>query len=89
LVAELATVQETNRRSSDSRSFGPSVERLRDQVRFEAQTRQLEAIHTSLCPIERAIIQTPVCTIAGLGVKARHAAYVVSEYWEAPIERID
>jgi hypothetical protein len=34
-------------------------------------------------------MQTPARTIAGLGVKARHAAYVVSEYWEAPIERIN
>jgi len=89
LVAELATVQETNRRCSDSRSPDSDVERLHDQVRIEAQTRQLEAIFTSLCPIERAITQTPARTIAGLGVKARHAAYVVSEYWEAPIERID
>jgi hypothetical protein len=24
-----------------------------------------------------------------LGVKARHAAYVMSEHWEAPIDRID
>jgi hypothetical protein len=89
LVVELATVQETNRRSSDSRSFGPGVERLHDESRFEAQTRQLEAILTSLCPIERAIMQTPARTIAGLGVKARHAAYVMSHYWEAPIDRVD
>jgi hypothetical protein len=40
-------------------------------------------------PIERAIMETPACTIAGLGVKARHAAYVLSRYWEAPVDRID
>ena len=28
-------------------------------------------------------------TITGLGVKARHAAFVLSHYWEAPIDRID
>src|ERR1700716_4554740 len=28
-------------------------------------------------------------TVAGLGVKARHAAYAVSEHWEAPIDRIN
>jgi len=89
LVAELATVQETNCRSSGSTSFGPGVERLHDQIRFEAQTRQLEAILTRLCPIERAIMQTPARTVAGLGVKARHAAYVMSHYWEAPIDRVD
>ena len=85
LVAELAMVH----RSFASRSLGPGVERLHDQIRFEAQTRQLEAILTSLCPIERAIIQTPASTIAELGVKARHAAYVMSHYWDAPIDRVD
>lgn len=34
-------------------------------------------------------MQTPACTIAGLGVKARHATYVMSQYWEEPIDRID
>ena len=34
-------------------------------------------------------MQTPAHTIAGLGVKARHAAYVMSQYWEVPIDRID
>ena len=34
-------------------------------------------------------MQTPARTIAGLGVKARHAAYVMSQYWEEPIDRID
>jgi hypothetical protein len=40
-------------------------------------------------PIERAIMATPARTVAGLGVKARHAAYVLSEYWDAPIDKID
>jgi hypothetical protein len=40
-------------------------------------------------PIERAILATPARTVAGLGVKARHAAYVMSEYWDAPIDEID
>lgn len=55
----------------------------------EIATQQIEAILARLSPIERAIMQTPAHTIAGLGVKARHAAYVMSHYWEAPIERID
>jgi hypothetical protein len=55
----------------------------------EVATQQIEAILARLSPIERAIMQTPAHTIAGLGVKARHAAYVMSHYWEAPIERID
>ena len=40
-------------------------------------------------PIERAIMATPARTVAGLGVKARYAAYVMSEYWDAPIDKID
>jgi hypothetical protein len=31
---------------------------------------------------------TPAQTIVGLGIKARHAAYVMSEHWDAPIEQI-
>ncbi len=34
-------------------------------------------------------METPACTIVGLGVRARHAAYVMSQYWEAPIDGID
>jgi hypothetical protein len=52
----------------------------------------LELIESMLCrlePVERAIMAAPARTVAGLGVKARHAAYVVSEYWDAPVDRID
>jgi hypothetical protein len=52
-------------------------------------TRQIETVLASLDPIERAIMQTQARTIAGLGVKARHAAYVMSQYWEDPIDQID
>ena len=61
----------------------------RGEVGREAFTKEVEAILARLDPIERAIMETPACTIAGLGVKARHAAYVLSQYWEAPIDRID
>ncbi|CCE12102.1 conserved hypothetical protein [Bradyrhizobium sp. STM 3843] len=57
--------------------------------RGEALTKEAEATLAHLDPVERAIMETPACTIAGLGVKARHAAYVLSEYWETPIDRID
>jgi hypothetical protein len=92
LAAELATVQRANCEPGVSpglRSFDREVEHLREEVGCEALTRQLEAILARLYPIEQAIMQTPACTIAGLGVKARHAAYVMSQYWEAPIDRID
>jgi len=52
-------------------------------------TEQIEAILARLDPIERAIMATPACTIVGLGVKARHAAHVMSQYWEEPIGQID
>jgi hypothetical protein len=48
-----------------------------------------EAILARLYPIEQAIMQTRARTIAGLGVKARHTAYVMSHYWEEPIDQID
>jgi hypothetical protein len=51
--------------------------------------KQAEAILARLYPIEQAIMQTRARTIAGLGVKARHAAYVMSQYWEEPIGQID
>src|ERR1700730_4678139 len=47
----------------------------------EAVTRAAEAILARLDPIERAIMKTPAHSIAGLGVKARHAAHVMSQYW--------
>jgi hypothetical protein len=56
---------------------------------YEAGTREVEAILARLDPIERAIMATPAHTIAGLGVKARHAAYVTSQYWSEPIDKID
>ncbi|UFZ02618.1 hypothetical protein LQG66_25490 [Bradyrhizobium ontarionense] len=50
---------------------------------------QIDALLRRLDPIERAIIAAPALSIAGLGVKALHVAYVVSEYWEAPIDQIN
>jgi hypothetical protein len=49
----------------------------------------LEATLGRLEPIELAIMATPARTLSGLGVKARHAAYVLAEYWDVPIDRID
>jgi hypothetical protein len=55
----------------------------------EAVTRRIEPILARLYPIERAIMQTQARTIAGLGVKARHAAHVMSQYWDDPLDQID
>jgi hypothetical protein len=62
---------------------------MHDVERENVRTKQAEAILARLYPIERAIMQTPARTIAGLGVKARHAAHVMSHYWEEPIGQID
>jgi hypothetical protein len=58
---------------------------------IDADTRmkQAESILARLYPIEQAIMRTRAPTIAGLGVKARHAAYMISHYWEEPIDQID
>ena len=52
-------------------------------------TEQIESVLARLHPIERAIMQTPARTMAGLSVKAQHAAYVTSQYWEALIDELD
>jgi hypothetical protein len=52
-------------------------------------TKQVEAILARLYPVEQAIMATPARTIAGLGVKARHAAYVMSQHWGSPLTRLN
>ncbi|CCD91019.1 hypothetical protein BRAO375_1310042 [Bradyrhizobium sp. ORS 375] len=47
-----------------------------------------EAVLARLDPVERAIMETPAYTMTGLSVKARHLAYILSEYWEAPIGQL-
>jgi hypothetical protein len=77
-------------------ALGKQFEQIAVQVqRLQAMSSEddclelTEAMLGRLEPIERAIIETPARTAVGLGVKARHAAYVMSEYWAAPIDRID
>jgi hypothetical protein len=65
------------------------VQKLQSLASPDDHLEQIEAVLGSLEPIERAIMAMPARTVAGLGVKARHAAYVMSEYWNAPIDRID
>jgi hypothetical protein len=77
LIKELMAAQKANEESD-----------IYDSDR-EAGTNHMEAILARLQPIERAIMQAPVCTVTGLGVKARHAAYVMSQYWGAPTNQID
>jgi len=74
---------------SVSRSSESKSELLRPGYSEEVRIKQLETILARLEPIERAIMATPAHTIAGLGVKARHAAYAMSQYWEEPVDQID
>jgi hypothetical protein len=81
---------------SDLIALGRQFEEIAAKVRklYNSATANdhVEAIEATLArlePIERAIMETPAWTVAGLGVKARHAAYVMSEYWDAPIDKID
>jgi hypothetical protein len=90
LVAQLLAAQEANgepiassdqlRAVPDSASGGGPE---------NAQAENVDAILERLYPIECAIMAAPAHSIVGLGVKARHAAYVVSQYWEEPTDKID
>jgi hypothetical protein len=92
IAADLFTARRTRDElaaCSVSRPSEPRSELLRTAWGEEARTRHVETILARLDPIERAIMATPARTIAGLGVKARHAAYVMSQYWEEPVDQID
>jgi hypothetical protein len=65
------------------------VRKLYNSASANDHVEVIEAMLGRLEPNERAIMATPARTVAGLGVKARHAAYVMSEYWDAPIDKID
>jgi hypothetical protein len=65
------------------------VQALFNPAEPDSRLEQIEAALARLEPLERAIMTMPARTTAGLGVKARHAAYVMSEYWNGPIDRID
>lgn len=76
-------------------ALGKQFEEIADEIQKlhnSGSTVPLELIEATLGrlePIEAAIMAAPARTIAGLGVKARHAAHVLSEYWNGPIDRID
>lgn len=65
------------------------VDCISEELAGDAKTKADEHVLARLAPIERAIMETPARTIAGLSVKARHVASVLSEYWQAPIDQID
>jgi hypothetical protein len=50
---------------------------------------RIEAFLASMEPLERAILAAPADGMAGIAVKARVAAHVVSNYWDVPLDRLD
>ena len=94
LVAEMVTRQNPSDApatypDSGSLTRGNVQERFASDADRADRTEKTEAVLARLYPIEQAIMATPARTIRGLGVKARHAAYVMSHYWDVPIEQID
>ncbi|WP_407154753.1 hypothetical protein [Bradyrhizobium sp. STM 3557] len=86
LSAELATLQMRDEALS---SAVASIEGHQGEALERVSLERVEAILASLDPIERAIMAIPATTIDGLGVKARHAAHVLSNYWTESPERLD
>jgi hypothetical protein len=87
LSAELAVLQ---REEVDGFSpVAPRGERFKGEAMISPSVERIEAVLRLLDPIERAIIAIPAATVVGLGVKARHAAHVLSYYWTDTPERLD
>jgi hypothetical protein len=74
------------------KQFEDAITRIRalyDPASPDDHLNLIESLLVSLEPIEQAIMAIPARTVAGLAVKARHAAHVMSEHWDAPIDQID
>jgi hypothetical protein len=87
LSAELAALQK-----GKVAPFSPTAalgEQLKDETAIKPSAERIEAILALLDPIERAIMATPAATVVGLGVKARHAAHVLSHYWIDATDTLD
>jgi hypothetical protein len=86
LSAELAALQ---REEDTVKHTTPRDEQLPNESSISPLGERIEAVLTRLDPVERAIMTIPAKTVVGLGVKARHAAYVLSNYWADVPERLD
>jgi hypothetical protein len=82
LLTEISTLQQ----QGDDRGRQEAQNVCSDET---SRMQKIESVLARLEPVERAIMAVPARTIVGLGIKARHAAYVVSEHWHAPIEQTD
>jgi hypothetical protein len=86
LSAELAALQKEEDTLSSTLQ---EAEQSNGQELINPSLERIEALLTLLDPIEQAIIAMPAKTVVGLGVKARHAAHVLSNYWTDAPERLD
>jgi hypothetical protein len=90
LMSEILAVERENKQRVHNHSTAVDGRHpVQEQFDEEAATQRIEAVLSRLERIERGIMQTPANTIVGLGVKARHAAHVTSEFWNTPVDRLD
>jgi len=72
------------------RQFDAALAKLLSlQMRDPDAIGPIEAFLAHMEPIERAILAMPADSMAGVAVKARVAAHVVSNYWDVPLDRLD
>ena len=86
LSAELAVLQ---KHEIDRSSVAGERSERKGIVMVSSSAERIEALLKLLDPIERAIMAIPAITVIGLGVKARHAAHVLSHYWTDSPDRLD
>jgi hypothetical protein len=86
LSAELAVLQ---KHEIDRSSVAGERSERKGIVMVSSSAERIEALLKLLDPIERAIMAIPAITVIGLGVKARHAAHVLSHYWADSPDRLD
>jgi hypothetical protein len=74
------------------RRFDAELETLLALASLANDRRSTIGIETQLArmaPIENAIMAIPAEGIAGIAVKARVAAHIVSNYWDLPLGELD
>ena len=72
------------------RQFDAALAKLLSlQMRDADAIGPVEAFLARMESIERAILAIPADSMAGVAVKARVAAHVVSNYWDVPLDRLD
>jgi hypothetical protein len=50
---------------------------------------ELESILDRMDPIGRAILATMPSTVEGLAIQARYAAFLLSHYWDEPVDKME